>query len=176
VRRARAAVGAVGRTAAAQQAPCPAGCRVLPARRSTSGLGKGDGIHDHTTKWLQVRRLAALPPARAVPRRTSHRHRLLGWCAPVLRVALARSLHRPVCHHQGDIKSPLEYIQEAAPIKVSGAVVASYGSEWVAGAQRMHAAADRHVCMCSLLARRPDRIPCCCLGLSQATTPRSAAP
>jgi len=50
--------------------------------RSTSGLGKGDGINNHTDKWLQ-----------------------------------------------GDIKSPLEYIQEAEPIKVSGAVVASYGSD-----------------------------------------------
>lgn len=40
----------------------------------------------------------------------------------------------PVCLSyttlQGDIKSPLEYIQESEPIKVSGAVVASYGSEW----------------------------------------------
>jgi hypothetical protein len=31
---------------------------------------------------------------------------------------------------QGDIKSPLEYIQETEPIKVSGPVVASYGSEF----------------------------------------------
>lgn len=31
---------------------------------------------------------------------------------------------------QGDIKSPLEYIQETEPIKVEGPVVASYGSEW----------------------------------------------
>jgi hypothetical protein len=30
---------------------------------------------------------------------------------------------------QGDIKSPLEWIQEAEPIKVSGPVVASYGSK-----------------------------------------------
>lgn len=43
----------------------------------------------------------------------------------------ARPPPQPPCKHaQGDIKSPLEYCQEAAPIKVSGAVVASYGSEW----------------------------------------------
>lgn len=50
--------------------------------RSTSGLGKGDGINNHTDKWLY-----------------------------------------------GNIKSPLEWIQEAEPIKVSGPVVASYGSD-----------------------------------------------
>lgn len=38
-------------------------------------------------------------------------------------------LCRSHTHTQGDIKSPLQYIQEAEPIKVSGPVVASYGSE-----------------------------------------------
>lgn len=37
--------------------------------------------------------------------------------------------HMAVICLQGDIKSPLEYIQEAEPIKVSGPAVASYGSE-----------------------------------------------
>lgn len=32
-------------------------------------------------------------------------------------------------HRQGDSKSPMEYIQAAEPIKVSGMVVASYGSK-----------------------------------------------
>eukprot|EP00878_Enallax_costatus_P003006 GHUV01003204.1.p1 GENE.GHUV01003204.1~~GHUV01003204.1.p1 ORF type:complete len:161 (+),score=45.35 GHUV01003204.1:187-669(+) len=50
--------------------------------RSTSGLGLGDGIKNHTGKWLQK-----------------------------------------------GLKSPMDYIQEAEPIKVSGAVVASYGSD-----------------------------------------------
>ncbi|KAG2442658.1 hypothetical protein HXX76_002742 [Chlamydomonas incerta] len=50
--------------------------------RATSGLGLGDGIKNHTDKWLD-----------------------------------------------GDKKSPMEYINEVAPIKVKGLVVASYGSD-----------------------------------------------
>lgn len=34
------------------------------------------------------------------------------------------------------MKSPMDYIQEAEPIKVSGMVVASYGSECPAGGRR----------------------------------------
>jgi len=50
--------------------------------RSTSGLGLGDGLYTHTSKW-----------------------------------------------DQSGGKSPMEYILSAKPIKVHGAVVASYGSE-----------------------------------------------
>lgn len=50
--------------------------------RSTSALGLGDGLINHTAKWLQ-----------------------------------------------GNVKTPMQWIKEAPPIKVHGNVVASYGSD-----------------------------------------------
>ncbi|DBA77367.1 TPA: hypothetical protein ACH3X2_000884 [Trebouxia sp. C0005] len=57
--------------------------------RSTSALGFGDNLLDHTSKWMQ--------------------HAQPG--------------------QGGNETSPMEYVWRAEPIKVHGAVVASYGSE-----------------------------------------------
>lgn len=106
---------------------------LLLLRRSTSGLGKGDGINNHTDKWLYVsshatavqRMQTPLPQAWVVrwPVPYAHKHTRHADARAVL------LLCRSNTHTQGDIKSPLEYIQETEPIKVSGPVVASYGSE-----------------------------------------------
>ena len=69
--------------------------------RATSGLGKGDGCKDHTSKWLQV-------------------CCVVGEC----RICFFSCIAIPA---QGDSKPPIVWIAEAEPIKVEGPVVASHG-------------------------------------------------
>lgn len=83
--------------------------------RSTSGLGLGDGLETHTSKWLQVCNLPTPIQLCPVP---LHMLRCF-TCSNDLQADVKT----------GNTKSPMEYIQEAPPIKVHGAVVASYGSE-----------------------------------------------
>ena len=86
--------------------------------RSTSGLGFGDNLLDHTSKWMQV-----------IPHMLSQ-YTLL---AALSLEAYASSLKFLLQHAQpgqgGNETSPMEYVWRAEPIKVHGAVVASYGSE-----------------------------------------------
>lgn len=141
---------------------------IFALHRSTSGLGKGDGINNHTDKWLDVSMAgcvqaigitpsSSMTNAAACPcahTSTIQTHRLGGpGCAcswhvgfqqlsmgttPAYTIQLVaahqitkalRVTHVGRVLSQGDIKSPLEWIQEAEPIKVSGPVVASYGSK-----------------------------------------------
>lgn len=86
--------------------------------RSTSGLGFGDNLLDHTSKWMQVRSHTISPWT------------LLACFAPE---ACTSGLNFLLQHAQpgqgGNETSPMEYVWRAEPIKVHGAVVASYGSE-----------------------------------------------
>jgi hypothetical protein len=117
--------------------------------RSTSGLGLGDGKTTHTSKWLTVRASSCHchaqghPPAgRAPPRQRTALQPFLYCSSSSTHQALAP--HRPACQAaslaspacvlppaplQEGAKSPMDYIQETEPIKVSGMVVASTGSE-----------------------------------------------
>ena len=71
--------------------------------RATSGLGKGDGCKDHTSKWLQV------------CFRGGRNRRICFSCTAI-----------PA---QGESKPPIVWIAEAEPIKVEGPVVASHGGQ-----------------------------------------------
>lgn len=97
--------------------------------RSSSGQGLGDGLVSHTAKWLQVRcrtlsifcftQTGCLPHHRQMP------------------IDNIRQGPHPACVRlsqedggfDGNLKSPMEFIHEAPPIKVHGAVVASFGCE-----------------------------------------------
>lgn len=83
--------------------------------RSTSALCVGDGITNHTAKWMQKELGVSI---------TAYQCTLLrdfdcnityccAWCIIL----------------QGTQTSPLEFIQASEPIKVHGLVVASYGSD-----------------------------------------------
>jgi len=91
--------------------------------RSASALGLGDGIHDHTGKWLQVRGGGVVGRGggeRGGGRRARARARALTpWFLPL---QTDSSLG-------GNTKSPAAWIAAAPPIKVRGAVVASTGSD-----------------------------------------------
>ena len=93
--------------------------------RSSSGQGLGDGLVSHTAKWLQVR----------CRQRVSHNQvvcLIISTC--LLRVS-DKGLKQMCMIMQedggfdGNLKSPMEFIHEAPPIKVHGAVVASFGCE-----------------------------------------------
>ena len=102
--------------ATAKDIPTSVGGAAFPGDiRATSGLGRGDGLKDHTSKWLQVR---PLPLYRKTSRGEGIQR--YGQCGST------STGFRP---SQGSTKSPLEYIREAEPIKVEGPVVASRGSE-----------------------------------------------
>jgi len=82
--------------------------------RSTSGLGFGDNLLDHTSKWLQVC-VECKITTRGCPRLHARDFTLL--------------LQHAQPGQGGNETSPMEYVWRAEPIKVHGAVVASYGSE-----------------------------------------------
>lgn len=81
--------------------------------RSSSGLGLGDNIHNHTDKWLDVRH-----PLGARP--------LLCMRAGLSDTELC--LCQVDEYYTGNTKPPMQYCEEIQPIKVHGQVVASYGS------------------------------------------------
>ena len=84
--------------------------------RSTSGLGFGDNLLDHTSKWLQV-----IWP--------SCNNCQLSIEAYVDDETCTFDLQHAQPGQGGNETSPMEYVWRAEPIKVHGAVVASYGSE-----------------------------------------------
>lgn len=110
------------------------GASFLNDLRSTSGLGLGDGIKTHTGKWLQVCDVGSGASVAS--------------CSSLFQVSSKGSFIQDVSIHagsgtitirvflfhtqQGSTKSPMEYIQEVKPIKVSGTVVASHGCEFQA--------------------------------------------
>lgn len=85
--------------------------------RSTSGLGFGDNLLDHTSKWLQV-----FVPVQMLPC-SSLRHYLPNDTFVLIDLQHAQP------GQGGNETSPMEYVWRAEPIKVHGAVVASYGSK-----------------------------------------------
>ncbi len=86
--------------------------------RSTSALGFGDNLLDHTSKWLQVCACFLVCKVCLTISLTSPRHSFLDLL-----------LQHAQPGQGGNETSPMEYVWRAEPIKVHGAVVASYGSE-----------------------------------------------
>ena len=109
--------------------------------RSTSGLGTGDGIEDHTGKWLQV----DLPDSLICSWPPMHAAVGLG-IAFCLTTNSMSALQSDVS--QGNTKSPMQYVHEHEPMKVHGLTVASYGC-----ASRAHCgtAPDFRACLCKLV-------------------------
>ena len=99
----------------------------------------GDGVFNHTKKWLQVGHLCRIPhrtaSAAAAPWRMPRGVADASASPPA---ACSRANAVPQCAWllganqllQGNHKSPMEYIQSSEPIRVHGLVVASYGCEW----------------------------------------------
>ena len=87
-------------------------------RRSSSGLGLGDNIHNHTDKWLQV--CSSLRASAASCQASAGR--LFVCPDPSLcgRVQVDE-------YYTGNTKPPMQYCEEIEPIKCHGQVVASYG-------------------------------------------------
>lgn len=94
--------------------------------RSTSALGFGDNLLDHTSKWMQV--CACFLCANGVGQ-------FICPHDPILDLLLQHA--QP--GQGGNETSPMEYVWRAEPIKVHGAVEASYGSERLNSCCRHHA-------------------------------------
>ena len=92
--------------------------------RSSSGLGLGDGLTSHTAKWLAVGCRPATPLSMNLDLQCWHDCGHL--TIKEARTALAWFLQADGSF-DGNLKSPMEFIHEAPPIKVHGAVVASFG-------------------------------------------------
>ena len=104
--------------------------------RSASALGLGDGITDHTAKWLSVRaglggseRSSHLPTP-GVEGEWCHLWCVRAWERPNSQpFPPIPPRPQPDSSIAGNTKSPADWIAEAPPIKVHGAVAVSTGSD-----------------------------------------------
>lgn len=108
--------------------------------RSSSALGLGDGLFSHTSKWLQVCQSSSSPTlfylkmrqcnaAGATGRACAFRAFKSGDSCLICAGSDACCALQVDGHYSGNLKSPMEYIHDAPPIKVHGSIVASFGCE-----------------------------------------------
>lgn len=103
----------------------------LGDNRSSSGLGLGDGLTSHTSKWLQVCTINMKGHDRAYF--VSQQQNIddvthVSYQSTTCSLCMTLAIHMQVDgQYSGNYKSPMEYIHDAPPIKVHGSIVASFG-------------------------------------------------
>ena len=94
-------------------------------------MGLGDGIGNHTAKWLQPGRGVSESHCMEIVTVICIRILCIMYVLQIflLKLTLLFSGSEILNMLQGQETSPLEFIQSSEPIKVDGLVVASHGSD-----------------------------------------------